>query len=111
FIYERTVAELEPTFNISGWKNPIFTETPPLSGFSVFPNPTKGRSQLRFPKTEIGLPEKILITDGLGNIISTFQNQEIYENLEIDFLTYPSGIYFIKAFFKEHSFVQKIVKI
>jgi subtilisin family serine protease len=106
FIYERTVADVLPVLPTLNTNRQIFGETSNLPGFSVFPNPTRGRSQMKFET----LPKRILITDGLGNIISTLENHEIYESLEIDFSNYPSGVYFVKAFFDQESSVQKIVK-
>jgi subtilisin family serine protease len=106
FIYERSVADFAPITPQSKPTNLFLSNTISENTFTVFPNPTKGRSQLKFD----GLPTKILITDGLGNIISTLENQEIYESLEIDFSNYPSGIYFVKAFYNQASSVQKIVK-
>ena len=106
FIYERTVADVLPVIPALNTKSQIFGETSNLPVFSVFPNPTKGRSQLKFE----ALPQRVLITDGLGNIISSLENQEIYDSLEIDFSNYPSGVYFVKAYFDQESSVQKIVK-
>lgn len=80
----------------------------PLDGIAVFPNPVEGNLHIAWSGEE---PENlsIQIFNTLGQsqspVISRSGNQSI-----IDFVTFPSGIYFLKLTDGENVYGQKVLK-
>ncbi len=84
------------------------TDEPQLDNqLSVSPNPTNGTFQYKFE----GLtPQYLTITNIIGQVVLSKNNEAIFNNGELNLANQPSGIYYLTIKAKEGLAVKKIVK-
>ena len=84
------------------------TDEPQLDNqLSVSPNPTNGTFQYKFE----GLtPQYLTITNIIGQVVLSKNNEAIFNNGELSLANQPSGIYYLTIKAKEGLAVKKIVK-
>jgi hypothetical protein len=76
-----------------------------VSQIIIFPNPTKGMLEIKFP---INTAKRITFTDILGKTLLNYSSTHPIKT--IDITTFKSGIYYCYISFEDKSLVRKIIK-
>jgi hypothetical protein len=65
----------------------------PDKQLTIFPNPFSDNLNVCFPSDLFGYEKEIVIRDVVGNVVYT--GSGLWDNIEIDLATLPSGTYFM----------------
>ena len=84
-------------------ENDIITN---YNSISIFPNPTQGKLYI---KNKLNI-KSIELYNYLGDIILNKLDFKQYESIEININNYPNGIYFVKIYTDENTYLEKIIK-
>ena len=82
-----------------------------LQGINIYPNPTKNLLNVSIDDNSIG-EIQLELTDISGKVIYTsgIINPQQQQSLRLDLQTYPTGIYVLKVFNNNNSFVYRVLK-
>jgi hypothetical protein len=78
--------------------------------FIVFPNPSSGKVTIRFNNFKTNIPRKMEISDEMGRRIREFNLSDMKNQFDFDLSSLPGSVYFLRVFYDNGIFVEKLFK-